>query len=67
MFRVDKTLLNPNIPVTVRFTSILYAWLHDKADKEGISFNQMILLCCKYAMDEQEQSAEPKGIGAFRK
>ncbi len=54
MFHIDKTLMNPNIPITIRFTSVLREWLRNKADKEEISFNQMVLLCCKYAMDEEE-------------
>lgn len=63
MFSIDKTLHNPNMPVTIRFTSILYEWLRHKAEKEGISFNQMVLLCCKYAMDEGDQDTEPKKTG----
>ena len=43
MFSIDKTLINPNMPVTVRFSSVLYEWLRNKADKEEISFNQMVL------------------------
>lgn len=42
MFSIDKTLINPNMPVTVRFSSVLYEWLRNKADKEEISFNQMV-------------------------
>ncbi|MEH2929273.1 hypothetical protein VSQ48_05020 [Candidatus Ventrimonas sp. KK005] len=63
MFHIDKTILNPNISVTIRFTSILHEWLHKKADKEQISFNQMVLLCCKYVMDEEKANAEGKGSG----
>ena len=37
MFSIDKTLINPNMPVTVRFSSVLYEWLRNKADKEEIS------------------------------
>ena len=50
MFSIDKTLINPNMPVTVRFSSVLYEWLRNKADKEEISFNQMVLQCCKYVI-----------------
>ena len=58
MFSIDKTLINPNMPVTV-----LYEWLRNKADKEEISFNQMVLQCCKYVMDEEERNAEIKETG----
>ena len=63
MFSIDKTLINPNMPVTVRFSSVLYEWLRNKADKEEISFNQMGLQCCKYVMDEEERNAEIKETG----
>lgn len=63
MFRVDKTLINPNTPVTVRFSVVLYEWLRSKADQEGISFNQMVLQCCKYVMDEEKRNAEMKKTG----
>lgn len=33
MFKMDRTLLKPNVPVTVRFTSILYEWFRREADK----------------------------------
>ena len=63
MFHIDKTILNPNISVTIRFTSILHEWLHKKADKEQISFNQMVLLCCKYVMDEEKAGKAQKETG----
>lgn len=34
MFSIDKTLINPNMPVTVRFSSVLYEWLRNKADND---------------------------------
>lgn len=54
MFNIDKVLLKPNIPITVRFTSILYEWISKKAEEEDLSFNLMVLLCCKYVMDEEK-------------
>ena len=44
MFSIDKTLINPNMPVTVRFSSVLYEWLRNKADKEEISFNRKYVI-----------------------
>ncbi|MCI8313422.1 MAG: hypothetical protein HFI12_14625 [Lachnospiraceae bacterium] len=58
MFNIDRVLLKPNIPITVRFTSILYEWLNQKAKEEGLSFNLMVLLCCKYVMDEEKAGRE---------
>ena len=63
MFSIDKTLINPNMPVTVRvYLSSLGTGLIE-ADKEEISFNQMVLQCCKYVMDEEERNAEIKETG----
>ena len=47
----------------LQFSSVLYEWLRNKADKEEISFNQMVLQCCKYVMDEEERNAEIKETG----
>ena len=52
MFVIDKTLLKPNIPRTVRFTPVLYDWIEEISEKEGLSFNQLVLLCCKNARDQ---------------
>ena len=40
MFVIDKTLLKPNIPRTIRFTPILYDWLLKVSEDEELSFNQ---------------------------
>ena len=54
MFEIEKTLLKPNIPRTIRFTPILYDWILEVSEKEGLSFNQIVLLCCKYANAQKE-------------
>lgn len=51
MFRIDKTLLNPNIPITIRFTQKLFDWLQEVKSRENISFNQAVLQCCKNGME----------------
>jgi hypothetical protein len=51
MFHIDREMLNPNIGVTVRFTSILYNWLKQVSKREGISFNTLVLQCCKNCME----------------
>ena len=55
MFRIDDTLKKPNIPITIRFTSDLYKWLSETAEKEDISLNRLVLACCKYAKEECEE------------
>lgn len=51
MFHIDKILLNPNIPVTIRFTQQLIDWLQEVKERENISFNQVVLQCCKNGME----------------
>lgn len=51
MFHIDKTLLNPNIPITVRFTQPLFDWLQEVKSREEISFNRVVLQCCKNGME----------------
>ena len=51
MFHIDKTFLNPNIPVTIRFTQQLIDWLQEVKERENISFNQVVLQCCKNGME----------------
>lgn len=58
MFHIDKEFLNPNISVTVRFTEVLYKWLKEVSKRENISFNQLVLQCCKNARDEDLNSEE---------
>ncbi len=54
MFKVDNEYANANIPRTVRFTDQLFERLHKCASENRISFNRLVLQCCKSAMDELE-------------
>ena len=55
MFHIDKELLNPNISVTIRFTPILYEWLKAVSKRENMSFNQLVLQCCKNCMEMDKE------------
>ncbi|MBQ7794363.1 MAG: hypothetical protein IJ366_07605 [Clostridia bacterium] len=55
MFKVDNELKNANIPRTIRFTEKMFNQLNEYAAKNEISFNHLVLLCCKYAMDNAEE------------
>lgn len=60
MFKIDKTFSRANIPKTIRFTETLDAELSAVAQAEQISFNELVLRCCRYALDEyagQEEAA----------
>lgn len=54
MFKVNKDLKSANIPRTIRFTESLFEQLNEVASKNDVSFNLLVLQCCKYALENQE-------------
>ncbi len=54
MFRVTKEEREARIPRTIRFTEELFEKLSDTAIQNDVSFNQLVLQCCKYALEELE-------------
>lgn len=54
MFRIEKVYSKANIPKTIRFTEDLDEKLFKVASEENISFNELVLRCCKFALDEYE-------------
>ena len=58
MFKIDRTLLKPNISRTIRFTQLLYEWVQMVSERENISFNQVVLQCCKNGMDDDLDGKE---------
>ena len=54
MFRVNKELKNANVPRTIRFTESLFEQLQQCAAENEISFNYLVLQCCKYALEHME-------------
>lgn len=63
MFRIEKTFAKANIAKTVRFTEELDAKLTKLAKGENISFNELILRCCQYALDEYDGAIDIKNMG----
>lgn len=55
MFKVDKGLKSANVSRTVRFTEPLFERLNQVAQDNDISFNLLVLQCCKYALDNMEE------------
>ena len=51
MFKIDNELKSANIPRTVRFTEPLFEKLNTIASENNVSFNALVLQCCKYALD----------------
>jgi len=64
MFKIDNLFCNANIARTVRFPDTLYKRLHCLAQQNGVSFNLLVLQCCKYALDQAEPcSGSPHDSG----
>jgi len=54
MFKIEKELKKANVSRTIRFTEPLFEELNQIAAKHNISFNHLVLQCCKYALDNLE-------------
>lgn len=54
MFKIEKEFNSANISRTIRFTEPLFERLNQVASENEISFNLLVLQCCKYALDNQE-------------
>ena len=55
MFKVNKSFSHSNISRTIRFTEGIYEQLAEISLKEKISFNQLVLQCCEYALNNYEE------------
>ncbi len=53
MFKVNNEFKNANIARTVRFTENIFERLNETATRNDISFNLLVLQCCKYALDNE--------------
>ena len=62
MFRIEKSFARANIPKTIRFTEELDAKLTKLANGEHISFNELVLRCCQYALDEYDGNIDIKNM-----
>jgi len=58
MFVVDTQFSNANIARTVRFTEKIFNELNEMAEKHEVSFNMLVLQCCRYALDHADGSKE---------
>jgi len=60
MFKIDKQYSNANIARTIRFTEKIFEDLTKASEKNDISFNMLVLQCCRYALDRLEEGQEVK-------
>lgn len=58
MFKITKSFRKANIPKTIRFTDELDQILSEIARGEEIYFNELVLRCCQYAVDNYEGSVD---------
>jgi len=56
MFKIDNQFSNANIARTVRFTEKIFDELGEVAEQNNISFNMLVLQCCRYALDHLDES-----------
>ena len=54
MFRIKNEFRNINVPRTMRFTEEMFEQLNQVAADNNVSFNSLVLQCCKYALDHLE-------------
>jgi len=54
-FKVENEFKGANIPRTIRFTEKMFEELNQVAVDNDVSFNLLVLQCCKYALDNLEK------------
>ncbi len=55
MFKIEEDLRSANVARTIRFTDSMFDQLNKIAAQNNISFNHLVLQCCKYALDHMEE------------
>ncbi len=55
MLHINNEFSNINVARTIRFTETLYHELTTAANANDVSFNMLVLQCCRYALDHLEQ------------
>ena len=58
MFQINNEFKGANLPRTIRFTEKLYEDLNRTAQQNNISFNLLVLQCCKYALEHMDPTPE---------
>ena len=58
MFVIDNQFSNANIARTIRFTDKIFSDLNEVAERNDVSFNMLVLQCCRYALDRLAESEE---------
>ena len=59
MFKVENEFKGANVPRTIRFTEKMFEDLNKIAAENDISFNLLVLQCCKYALENMDVTPSP--------
>ena len=59
-FEIDKDFVNANISRTIRFSETIFQDLIEISEKEKISFNLLVLQCCRFAINNFKNSEPPE-------
>ncbi len=62
MFKIENEFKNANISRTIRFTETLFEKLNKVAAENSVSFNLLVLQCCKYALENMETKVEGENL-----
>ena len=62
VFIIQKPHAKANISKTIRFTEELNSQMTALAQKEEISFNELVIQCCQYALDHRQKD-DPEDSG----
>ena len=54
MFKIENEFKDANVPRTIRFTEKLFEQLNKMAIENDVSFNLLVLQCCKYALEHSD-------------
>ncbi len=55
MFKIENEFKSANVSRTVGFTEPLFEKLNKVAAENEISFNLLVLQCCKYALENMSE------------
>lgn len=58
MFEVIQPKSKSNVSRTIRFSEDVFSTLSEIAEKEGISFNALVLQCCQYSIKHYDKFNE---------
>lgn len=56
-FTVENPFAQANRPRTIRFTEDLYEELEKVSQENAVSFNRLVLQCCRYALDHLQEDS----------